>query len=143
RGGTRKWYLLSGLTIGLAASAKYTGALLIPILILAHELRSDSLRNSLRSLWGMDILAAVCIPGIVFILLNPFILLSFHEFYDRFSFLQYNVVTHGHLGVVSSESTPGFYLFHSLTDHLGIPFILVVVGTIVYFLLRRKSDELL
>ena len=42
RSGDLKWYIAAGAAIGLAASAKYTGALLIPVLLFAHLLRSGS-----------------------------------------------------------------------------------------------------
>ncbi|MBI4548165.1 MAG: glycosyltransferase family 39 protein [Ignavibacteriae bacterium] len=138
---SRKWYLLSGLCVGLAAATKYTGALLLAVLLFVHLLRSRTLAEALKSLKSPQLVYASALSGFVFILLNPYIILSFEEFQNRFSFLYYNVISYGHLGVVSSESTLGFYLFQSIPSHLGIPLTLTIIGSIVYMLWRRKKHE--
>ncbi|HEV8538707.1 MAG TPA: glycosyltransferase family 39 protein, partial [Bacteroidota bacterium] len=138
-----KWYMLAGVSIGCAAATKYTGAVLLPILILAHCLRWQSIREALRSLRSPHLIISIALSGFVFILLNPYILLSFREFKERFSFIYFNVIEYGHLGVVSSESTLGFYLTKTLPASLGLPFAIVAAMSICYLIARRKREHLL
>ncbi len=138
---SKKWYLLSGLCIGLASATKYTGAILIPFLLIVHMMKTKPITQSVRSLIRVNILSAIGLSGIVFILLNPYIILSFKEFYERFSFLSYNVISYGHLGVVSSESSIGFYLLHSIPLHLGLPLMIVVVASIIFMLFRKQKHQ--
>jgi len=141
--GSRRWYLLSGLCIGLAAATKYTGALLIPFLLIVHLIKIKPITQAVRSLTRIDILSAIGLSGVVFILLNPYIIISFKEFYERLSFLSYNVISYGHLGVVSSESTIGFYLLHSIPLHIGLPLMAAVAASIIFMLSRKQKHELI
>jgi hypothetical protein len=138
-----KWYLFAGLSIGLSAATKYTGALLLPVLLVAHLLRSRTLAGALTSLWNVRLFYTGALSGLVFIVLNPFIVLSFNEFYGGFSFIYYNVIEYGHLGVVPSKSTLGFYLLESIPNHLGLPLTVGAGLSILYIIVERDRRHLL
>ncbi|MBI5214962.1 MAG: glycosyltransferase family 39 protein [Ignavibacteriae bacterium] len=140
---SRKWYLLSGLCIGLAMATKYTGAFLFAGLVFAHVLRSSSIKEAFISLKSSHLTFSGIIALAIFFLLNPYIILSFDEFFHRVSFIYYNVISYGHLGVVSSESSIAFYLFQSIPSHLGIPLTLTIVGTIFYLMWKREKQSFL
>lgn len=137
-----RWYVLAGIFAGLAAATKYTGALLIPFMIFVHCMRSYSLREALRSVRNLRLVGSVALSVSVFLLLNPHILLNYAEFRERFSFIYFNVIEYGHLGVVSSESTIGFYLANTLPVYLGLPFALLTGASILYLLIRRTRELL-
>lgn len=140
---SRTSYLLTGLAIGLSAATKYTGAFLLPVFVAAHLLKARSLRSALGSLRSSDLLYGLLLSGLVFIVLNPFIILSFDEFYGSFSFIYYNVIEYGHLGVVAVQSTLGFYLLDVIPNNLGPPLTLAICLSIVYLLGERKKEHLL
>jgi Dolichyl-phosphate-mannose-protein mannosyltransferase len=92
-GGGRKWYLLSGIALGLAAGTRYQGALAAFIIVAAHLMRETDaddgaptplLKRSLacakdKSLWLAAVLS-VC----VFLAVNPYIPLRATQFWSEF-----------------------------------------------------------
>ena len=140
--GSRKWYLLSGLSIGLAAACKYTGALLLPVLLFAHVLRSYSVTGAIISLRILYLVAALALSGIVFIVFNPFILLNFGEFLQGFGFEAYHA-SYGHLGLNADQSTLSYYLLESLPNNLGWMLTILVGVTMIRFLFSRQRMELI
>jgi hypothetical protein len=153
RSGDLKWYVAAGLTIGLAASAKYTGALLIPVLIFAHFLRltdrpaikiggSSAMKIGGSNAGLTRLIGAVGLAGAVFVLINPFALLSFNEFYRDFSFEESHMAQ-GHLGIDVHQSTAGFYLSEVLPAALGWVFLALVACSVLFMLIRRKKEELI
>jgi len=150
RSGDLKWYIAAGAAIGLAASAKYTGALLIPVLLFAHLLRSGSTvrltgRPTIKiggsSVGPTRLIGAVGVTGAVFLLLNPFVLLSFDDFFHDFSFEESHMAQ-GHLGIDPHQSTAGFYLTEVLPGALGPIFLALLACSLVFILRRRKKEEL-
>lgn len=133
-----KWYLLCGVGIGLASAAKYIGALLIPPLIIAHLLRSHSLKEGFRSLLSARLVVTLALSGLVFLILNPYILLQFQNFLRDFRAEQFHM-SYGHFGIGASSSTFVVYALHVLPGCLGWVFYLIVLGSIVHFLVRRES----
>ncbi len=134
----KKWYVWSGITIGLAASSKYNGALLLIVLTAVHFFtvaRNDKIfaREKLLN-WA----TAVALSGIVFIATNPFSVLSFEEFYTHFKFEEMHMGA-GHLGLSSTEQTWEFYLLRSLPEHMGWPLLIAAFCTLAYLLFRRRN----
>jgi 4-amino-4-deoxy-L-arabinose transferase-like glycosyltransferase/tetratricopeptide (TPR) repeat protein len=138
-----KWYLLAGLFIALAAASKYTGALLILVLLGAHFLSYPSLRSAINGWQDRPLLYSIFIAVAVFFLLNPYILLDYTKFSEDFSFEQYHVA-YGHLGIDTSHSTLGFYLLDVLPTSFGILFSLTLLGSFIHlFVTRKKSSFIL
>jgi 4-amino-4-deoxy-L-arabinose transferase-like glycosyltransferase/tetratricopeptide (TPR) repeat protein len=102
-----------GLAIGLAASVKYTGALLaVPYLL---TLLDRSNWRSLRFLLTPAPYLAGATAIIVFLVTNPYVALDFDTFYEHFSFEREHAAT-GHFG--KSASSILTYLI-ALWDGLG------------------------
>ena len=134
----QKWYILSGMSIGLAAATKFTGAVLLPVLLLAHLLCSSSIREALRSLVSKNLaISLLCAFG-TFLLFNPYIVLDFKSFLTDFTFEQQHM-SYGHFGLDESVSTPAFYFLHSIPVHLGWVFSAIVAMSIIHVLYRHEK----
>lgn len=133
-----KWYMLAGASVGLAAASKYTGALLMIGVVAAHLLRSDTFKKALISLADSRLITAIGSAAIVFFITNPYIILSFKEFHDDFSFEEAHMAG-GHLGIDPRTSTAGFYLFRVLPSSLGLVCLVISVCSIIWLALRRQE----
>ncbi|MBI5214963.1 MAG: glycosyltransferase family 39 protein [Ignavibacteriae bacterium] len=132
-------YLLSGITIGLAAASKYTGAFLIPVFLVSHLLRFSSFKLALNHLQERKLLVGLIASAFTFFLLNPYIILSFNEFLADFSFEQYHV-SYGHLGLLTTESTIGYYLFDVFGNQLSwLVYAFVFVGA--WYCIKQKEKR--
>jgi len=78
---TRRRYLGAGLAVGLAASVKYTGSLLVLPLLAAHLLARRSQPD--RTRW-MDLLAAGGVALAAFAITSPYVFLDFDSFRQAF-----------------------------------------------------------
>lgn len=131
----KKWYVMAGVFVGLAAATKYNGGLLVPVVVAAHMLKSHSLTQAARSLTNRFILISIAASVVVFFLFNPYLLLSFKEFSAEFA----NVEAHmelGHLGSDLHTTTASFYFLQSLPGILGWPFVLAAFVTMAYLLVK-------
>jgi len=139
--GERKWYLLAGLFIALAASSKYTGAFLLFPLLGAHLLRSGTLQESLQTLNHPPLYTSILLGALVFLFINPFIIISSSEFQQDFSYEQAHIAA-GHLGVVASKSTFDFYFFHALPSAMGIAGMIVSIGVMIFSFIQKNKREI-
>lgn len=81
-GGGRKWYLLAGVFLGLAAGTRYQGALAAGVIPAAHVLREP--RVKLRELvCAKNLWLAAAVSVGVFLLVNPYIVLRPGQFADE------------------------------------------------------------
>ncbi len=124
--GTVRQYVLAGAAIGLAASAKYTGALLALPLVAAVAVREG------RVFFSWTILRRIALAGAVaaavFALVNPYIFLDLPQFLQDFGFERRHM-TEGHFGIRTETSTVGFYVFQVLPAALGIvPALFAIAG---------------
>ncbi len=137
-----KWYIFSGIAIGLATASKYNGALLILVLIAAHFMRNASTKKQSTPLVHNNLLVSLVITVVTFFIINPFILFNFDEFYQGFSFEQYHVSS-GHLGVDQSQSSFAFYFSDTFPSLLGIPLLLIVVLSLCMIFYKRDKEKIL
>lgn len=73
-----RWrYVFAGIAVGLAASAKYTGAILVVPLLVAHLFARR--RAPATASWG-GLAAALALAAAAFALTSPYVLLDFHAF---------------------------------------------------------------
>ncbi|MBI1803710.1 MAG: glycosyltransferase family 39 protein [Ignavibacteriae bacterium] len=114
----RKWYIRTGFSIGLAAATKYTGAVLLLVLLVVQFLRAGTVREKIHSLKSKDLGISLFTAAYIFIALNPYLFLSFSEFWRDFSYEQHHAAT-GHLGLDVSQTTPGYYLLEVFPQYLG------------------------
>jgi 4-amino-4-deoxy-L-arabinose transferase-like glycosyltransferase/tetratricopeptide (TPR) repeat protein len=139
---TLKWYLLAGASIGLAASSKYNGAFLLPVLLAAHLFRSKSIGEAIRSVFDVRLMSAAAIAIAVFVSLNPYILLSFGEFYKDFSFEETHMSA-GHLGIDPTQGTTAFYLLQTLPNAVGVPMAIVIATSVIAVIVRFRKNEII
>ncbi|MGB2958273.1 MAG: glycosyltransferase family 39 protein, partial [Bacteroidota bacterium] len=137
--GLRRWYLVTGFVIGMAAACKYTGALLLPALAAAHLLRQGSGKERFRALVDPLFLSAVALSGLVFLGLNPHIIASSELFLADFRFEREHMSL-GHFGVPDDSAAAFFYLFEVLPGALGWVFPLFGLLAI-FFILKGKKAE--
>ena len=80
--GRKKDYLYSGLLVGLAAATSFNGFLLMAIPVVAHMVHRRRTGTSLRSLSSyLPVAGAGALALIVFLVLNPYILIQFDRFF--------------------------------------------------------------
>lgn len=140
---TRRWYLLSGVSIGLAAASKYNGAILLIAFGVAHFQRFSTLRVAIRSLFNPDLLLGIAMMGATFLIFNPLILYHPDEFAIKFKSTEIHMEA-GHLGLDQHMSTPTYYLFTSLPHNLGTIFSIISGVSILFLILNwNKTNRLL
>ena len=83
--GRRRDYWLSGLLVGLSAATSFNGFLLMVLPLVAHLQRVRSELRTQNASWPslrmhVPMVQALVLAPIVFVVLNPYILLQFHQF---------------------------------------------------------------
>lgn len=80
RTGQTRFYVLSGLVIGVGIAVRYTAALSVPFLLLAHLFRFSDWREALG--WGSlrQLLSGYAVMPLGFVLLMPYALLDWPSF---------------------------------------------------------------
>ncbi len=140
--GSIRWYIWSGISVGLAAATKYNGGILIISLILAHALRSKSFGQGIASLKSGLLLASILASGFVFVLCNPYILIQFHEFSRQFFEVERHMEL-GHLSADPSTNAFQYYFFQSFPYNLGLPFSIIVLLSFVYLAVRTSKMNII
>ncbi len=129
-GGMRR-ALSAGLLVGLAASTKYTGAVLLAPLVVATVmgLRKDGPRTA--GALTTTVLSPVLLACGVFVILNPFVLLDTSSFLRDFGFEQTHMAA-GHFGVPTDESTPLYYIVDALPTTMGWPALVLGIAGLAW-----------
>ncbi|NLP12376.1 glycosyltransferase family 39 protein, partial [bacterium] len=111
---------LAALFAGLAASSKYTAALILaPLaLIILLQLRTARRRAALLRLGGLSL----AVFALAFFFTSPYVFLDFKNFITDFSF-ESNHLADGHLGIFLGRGWI-YHLRFSLFHGLGAPFLL-------------------
>jgi len=130
---TRGNYLAAGVAMGLAISTKYTAALLLLPLLVAHVVaRRSSSGNAPWAYLGL----AVAVAAVAFALTSPYVLLDAKTFAQHMS-LEGQHMRMGHFGSDAS-STGGFYVQALAGRILGWPLALGgLLGLILLAGVRR------
>jgi hypothetical protein len=143
--GSLRWYVLSGIFIGLSAAAKYNGALMGLVLLVAFLLRIRLYtKKSRRPIFEefKKLLAAYCATAITFAISSPYIILDHSKSIKDIMF-EINHMRAGH-GVLFSE-TPIGYIHHLQTSlYSGLTPVLELISIlglilIVYTVFRKDS----
>ena len=140
---TRRNYILAGVSVGLATSSKYPGAILGLSLIAAHLLalrggrRPKGGRAAGRDVpaWRLLVLS-IAAAAVAFLATSPFVLLDLPTFLQHFSWERLHM-TVGHFGLDESV-TRGFYLGAFVRSILGWPLTVLAFGGLVYFAVYRR-----
>ncbi len=141
---TRRNYILTGVSLGLATSSKYPGAILGLTLITAHLLarygrvRPASGRAPSRGAgpsWRLLALSIAVAAG-AFLVTSPFVLLDLPTFLQHFSWERMHMAV-GHFGLDESV-TRAFYLGAFAKRILGWPLTILAFGGLVYLAAYRR-----
>jgi hypothetical protein len=135
-----KRYVSTGILIGIAASTKYTGALLLLALLAVHFLRVKNRDQIGATIRDTKIYWAFGVSGITFLALNPFILLRYEDFFRDFGFEQQHMSA-GHLGIQTGQNPLVFYLLKILPDALGLVFCLFILFALVRMVVGRDREN--
>ncbi len=153
RYGRTRDYLLAGLFSGVAMSAKYPGIVLLVPLLGAHLLRgwkvqstqSDKTTETQRTRsfsvfsWSNAVFSLMAM-GAGFLLITPFALLDFVEFWRGWSG-QMEYIQTGHHDYISISAWDYWWTFHlrqSIVPGIGWVLVLLAGGAVVYGLVRRN-----
>jgi 4-amino-4-deoxy-L-arabinose transferase-like glycosyltransferase len=112
-------YLVAGICIGLTASSKYNGGMIVLSLIVAHFLHYGKASFKQPKLY-----LALLLCGIAFLATTPFAVLDFAEFMDDFSFEAQHYAI-GHAGMEGNTLT--WYLNYMWNSGGGL-YLLAVLG---------------
>ncbi len=127
-------YILTGVCVGLAASSKYNGALIVLPLLTAHFLRYGK-----RGLKDYRLYLALLLSGLAFLVTTPFAVLDYPKFITDLQFEAHHYST-GHAGM--EGDTLQWYLNY-LWKTMGPIWILAVLGILYNIFLRSKQVILL
>jgi 4-amino-4-deoxy-L-arabinose transferase-like glycosyltransferase len=132
--GKTRWYIIAGLCVGLAASTKYNGGLIVIPLILAHFLRHGK-----RALVNRNLYIALSMSVLGFLLGTPYALLDFPTFWSKLRLDSLHYAT-GHAGM--EGDTLRWYLNYAWRTG-GVIYILSILGIIQGIYTRSKEIILL
>jgi hypothetical protein len=140
-GGRRRDYLVAGACVGLAAAAKYTGALVAVPLVAAHLLAAgDGPRTWPRRLFDRRLVAAGAVAVAVFLAAVPYAVLDWTTFRADVALL----AERGRTGFKGLELAPDvgwvFYL-KSLAWGLGWPLLAASLAGVAAALVRRRRED--
>lgn len=146
--GATKFYLISGALIGLAASTKYTGGLLILSLSIGFAISSYkklSGKKFLRISEIRKLLCAYSMSLIAFVITTPFSVLDSPTFVEHLLF-EMDHMKQGH-GVLFLDTPPG-YIYHlqesmnsGLTIFVEIVSVIGVIYILAEIILRKDREE--
>lgn len=127
-------YHKAGLAVGLAASAKYTGALLLPALVVAHLVArsrggSSAPRAGAGRVSWLFLGESVALAGLAFMLTSPFCLLDFRMAWANLG-AEREHMRLGHFGL-GELSAWRYYARLATARLLGWPWALAAVGGLV------------
>ncbi len=142
----KKNYFMAGLAVGLAASSKYTAAILILPLLFAHLLVWRGVHKSRHPHYGQknlkpswtSLLIALLITCVAFFATSPFVLLDASTFFEHFSVERRHMEV-GHFGL---ESIPTWIFYtQAITGRiLGWPIALMALfGLIFLTFIKRRT----
>ena len=130
--GRKSDYILAGVAIGLAASSKYTGALLVVPLALAHLIAGRDTRS-----WRW-LLASLAVSAAAFALTSPYVFLDWTHFRAALA-LERDHMREGHFGL-GDEPALLFYARSLAMRLVGIPaLVLSILGAVHLVRVDRKS----
>jgi len=137
-------YILAGLFAGLAMATKYGGQLLFLPLLIAHVFRNVEEKKSLKNiLFSLPLVLSGVFFFAGFFLGCPYILLDFASFWKGFRWQSQHLYVSGHFGSSTIQPAWLFYLQHGFRENVGIIAQFLVLGGVVYGLIRHKTREIL
>ncbi len=132
-------HLLTGVLIGLAASAKYTGAMLVVPYLVAHLLATFRRSEWPGNAWllARPLLIGLALAAVVFAATSPFVILD-HEAALRSLTVEHNHMQEGHFGLGDSTGWD-HYLLSLATVIVGWPLLLTAAVGAWFLGVRRRQ----
>jgi len=126
-----RWRVAGGIVLGLAASIKYNGAVVLASLTTAQTLRRQVPRRVVLGVVGMGVLGAI-----TFVLTSPFLIIDLSSFANGLGYIFHHLssASQPEIGYVH---IPGLALWSGLAPPL---FLLGLVG-LVYAAVRRTTAD--
>lgn len=137
--GEKKYYHLAGVGIGLAAATKYTGAMLLVVLVGAHITKIILQKRKLRKIISGKLILAVVIAMVIFCASNPCIFLDYNNFAIDFSFEQHHM-TAGHFGLDENTGSAQYYFLQVLPENLGWGFYGLAAVSLIILGIKIRKD---
>jgi 4-amino-4-deoxy-L-arabinose transferase-like glycosyltransferase len=135
-------YLWTGIAIGLTTALKYSAGLLVLPLLTAHLVsrRYRSWAQRLRKLWLVAMAGLIAVAS--FLLVSPYTLLDWDEFWADFSENLRSART-GFEGLELDPAGGAIFYFKSLIWGFGWPLFLLFLAAILFALWRRRRTDLM
>ncbi len=140
-----RWFLLTGLFLGLAVGTKYTNILLfLPFFYLAYKLNKTKKLPPLKKLFNKYTFLTLLVSLLVFFLTTPYSLLSFNEFLNGDANGFGGIFGRRGLFYYNAYPTNLISPFTSATYHsLRLPLTLFSLLSILYLIYKRREGDLL
>lgn len=133
-------YLLAAGAAGLATATKYNAFLVLIALVAAHWLRDRRAgRPFLRTLIASRLLGALLFAGVVFLALNPYLLLDWQKALKDLAWLSSRIQQGQYMDIGPAW---WYHLAVSLRYGMGIGLLGIAVGGLARILWRRKPEGL-
>jgi hypothetical protein len=134
-------YFWSGVTVGVSVAIKYSAGLLVLPLVAAHFLshRYQNWSERLINVWLVIMAGVVSVAG--FLLLSPYTLMEWQEFWADFS-ENLNSAETGFGGLDLDPAGGAIFYLKSIIWGFGWPLFLLFVTSIIFALWRRRRADL-
>jgi hypothetical protein len=142
--GRPKDYILAGLFAGLAMATKYGGQMLFLPLLLAHLFRKVEEKQSLQNIiFSLPLVLSGFFFGAGFIIGCPYFILDFSSFLKGFRWQSQHLYVSGHFGSSTAQPAWLLYIKHGFRENVGLLSQFLVLGGVLYGLIRHKKREIL
>jgi 4-amino-4-deoxy-L-arabinose transferase-like glycosyltransferase len=142
--GNKKFYILAGLFAGLAMATKYGGQMLFLPLLLAHVFRILDRKQPVKDIF---LSVPLFLSGIFFVLgffLGcPYCFLDYPAFWKGFTWQSQHLYVEGHFGSSTAQPAWLFYLQHGFRENIGLLTQFLVLGGVVYGLIKHRKKDIL
>jgi 4-amino-4-deoxy-L-arabinose transferase-like glycosyltransferase len=142
--GDFKYYLLAGVSSGLAISTKYNGALLMIVVFIVHILRNAPDTNNkhfveiFKKLLNSNIVMYVLLLVLVFLTTTPYALLDFNTFIRDFTSETLHMKS-GHLGFENESNGWLYHITVNLLPNMGI-YGYFSIFSVFYAIIKHKKE---
>lgn len=142
--GRPKDYILAGLFAGLAMATKYGGQMLFLPLLLAHLFRKVEEKQPLQNIiFSLPLVLSGVFFGLGFLVGCPYFILDFGSFWKGFRWQSQHLYVSGHFGSSTAQPAWLFYLKEGLRENVGLLSQVLVLGGVLYGLVKSKKREII
>ncbi|MGD2049683.1 MAG: glycosyltransferase family 39 protein, partial [Chloroflexota bacterium] len=145
--GRKKYYLWTGLLVGMAVATKYTGLLLLPIYFLAHLMVVFQVPKGhrIRAFFPWQLFAGFGLGLLAFLIFNPHVLTHWPDFWQGFLY-QVEYARDGHqdgTAIGGPDYWWTFYLRYAIVPGITILVTVFFLGGLVLSFVKRNRAAIL